>query len=73
MLVKSTTGGSAWSEIAFGQIKYGYCMAMGSLIQAGDWDHDDDYSTPELMAISKSTDDGQTWNTQFDGLYSAKE
>ncbi|OVE78723.1 hypothetical protein BVY01_04590, partial [bacterium I07] len=40
----------------------GSCFTSGSLYIGGSWDHDNNISTMPVMAIFKSSDDGQTWS-----------
>ncbi len=61
LLVKSTTGGSTWTEVDSNGLYYGYILVNGSMIQGGSWDHDSDFNTPAVMGISRSTDNGATW------------
>ena len=40
----------------------GYAIAIGSVYQGGSWNHDDDWDTPDVPAVFKSTDNGSNWN-----------
>lgn len=61
MVVKTTTGGSAWTELYYGGLSRGYCFADDALIQGGEWDDDGDL-TDYKMAVSICTDEGSTWH-----------
>jgi hypothetical protein len=42
-----------------------YSIALGSIYQAGSWDHDINDSTPWVPAFFKTTDEGVTWQRNY--------
>jgi photosystem II stability/assembly factor-like uncharacterized protein len=60
VLLRSTTGGSAWTEIDQ-ELKHANCLAQGSIYQGGEWDHDSNTNTDPVLAVFKSTNNGTSW------------